>query len=126
MKTDRLYLSVICAALTLLTGACSKPPATESGEAKSASPAAAQKPSGYRIYVTCETSGDLAIIDSNTMAVGSTVKLGKRPRGVPTPASTEHGSRQQCLTQYVFHSRSLEKLKDEFEWKRMLIIQRQH
>lgn len=85
MKTDRLYLSVICAVLTLLTPACSKPPAG-SGEAKSAPPAAAQKPSGYRIYVTCETSGDLAIIDSNTMSVTSTVKLGKRPRGVhPNP-----------------------------------------
>ena len=78
MKTDRLYLSAICAALALFASGCSKPP-TESNEAKTVT---AQKPSGYRIYVTCETSGELAIIDSNTMAVASTVKLGKRPRGV--------------------------------------------
>lgn len=36
----------------------------------------------YRIYVTNEASGDLSIIDSATMAVVSTVPLGKRPRGI--------------------------------------------
>jgi YVTN family beta-propeller protein len=83
MRTDRLYLSTICAVLTLFSAACSKPPA-ESAEATK--PAPEQKPSGYRIYVTCETSGELAVIDSNTMAVASTVKLGKRPRGVHASA----------------------------------------
>src|SRR3954468_19817120 len=83
MRTDRLYLSTICAVLTLFSAACSKPPA-ESAEATKSVPE--QKPSGYRIYVTCETSGELAIIDSNTMAVASTVKLGKRPRGVHASA----------------------------------------
>ena len=39
-------------------------------------------PSGYRIYVTNETSGDMAIIDSVTMEVSATVQLGKRPRGI--------------------------------------------
>src|SRR4051812_43120055 len=82
MKTDRLFLSAIGVVLTLIGSGCSKP-APVSGEAKSVT---AQKPTGYRIYVTCEISGDLAIIDSNTMAVTSTVKLGKRPRGVhPNP-----------------------------------------
>src|SRR3954462_1169221 len=82
MKTDRVYLSATFALLALFTSACSKP-ATESSEAKSVT---AQKVSGYRIYVTCETSGELAIIDSNTMAVASSVKLGKRPRGVHASA----------------------------------------
>src|SRR3954471_3936661 len=80
MKMDRLCMAAAVAAVTLIASACSKPPATESSEAKPV--AAAQKPSGYRVYVTCETSGELAVIDSNTMAVASTVKLGKRPRGV--------------------------------------------
>ncbi len=79
MKRDRLYPCAVLAVLTLFVSGCSKPPEAESTQAK---PVAAQKPSGYRVYVTCETSGDLAIIDSNTMSVASTVKLGKRPRGV--------------------------------------------
>ncbi|MEJ7606675.1 MAG: beta-propeller fold lactonase family protein [Bryobacteraceae bacterium] len=37
---------------------------------------------GYRIYVTNETSGDLSIIDSESLAVVATVPLGKRPRGI--------------------------------------------
>ena len=83
MKCDRRYLSATCAMLALFVSGCSKPP-TETSEAKK--DVTAQKPSGYRIYVTCETSGELAIIDSNTMAVASTVKLGKRPRGVHASA----------------------------------------
>jgi len=42
----------------------------------------AEKPAGYRIYVTNERSGDLSIIDSTTHEVVSTVPLGKRPRGI--------------------------------------------
>jgi YVTN family beta-propeller protein len=42
----------------------------------------AQKPSGYRIYITNEISGDLSVIDSTTMEVVSTIPLGKRPRGI--------------------------------------------
>ncbi len=42
--------------------------------------------SGYRIYVSNEISGDLSIIDSNTLEVVSTIPLGKRPRGIhPSP-----------------------------------------
>lgn len=45
-----------------------------------------EKPSGYRIYITNEISGDLSVIDSNTMEVVSTIPLGKRPRGIhPSP-----------------------------------------
>ena len=39
-------------------------------------------PTGYRIYVTNERSGDLSVIDSTTHEVVSTVALGKRPRGI--------------------------------------------
>jgi YVTN family beta-propeller protein len=39
-------------------------------------------PSGYRIYITNEISGDLSVIDSNTLEVVSTIPLGKRPRGI--------------------------------------------
>ena len=42
----------------------------------------AQKPAGYRVYVTNETSGDLTVIDSTTMDVVATIALGKRPRGI--------------------------------------------
>src|ERR1700693_4614001 len=45
-----------------------------------------EKPSGYRIYITNEISGDLSVIDSTTMEVVSTIPLGKRPRGIhPSP-----------------------------------------
>src|SRR5580692_1773197 len=42
----------------------------------------AQRPVGYRIYITNEISGDLSVIDSTTMDVVSTIPLGKRPRGI--------------------------------------------
>src|SRR5271170_5746486 len=45
-------------------------------------PVEKEKPSGYRIYVTNEISGDLSVIDSTTMEVVSTIPLGKRPRGI--------------------------------------------
>src|SRR5438874_13410123 len=38
--------------------------------------------SGYRVFVTNETSGDLSIIDAATLEVIATVPLGKRPRGI--------------------------------------------
>ncbi len=61
----------IVSCLALLTAACTKstPPTTET-------------PGGYRIYVTNETTGDLSVIDSNTMEVTATIPLGKRPRGI--------------------------------------------
>src|SRR5271169_5768554 len=54
-------------AAALLLAGCSRP---------------AEKASGYRVYVTNEISGDLSVIDSNSMEVVSTVPLGKRPRGI--------------------------------------------
>lgn len=48
----------------------------------SKAPEAAPKPTGYRVYVTNEVSGDLSILDSGKMEVVATVPLGKRPRGI--------------------------------------------
>lgn len=45
-------------------------------------PVEKEKPSGYRIYITNEISGDLSVIDSTTMEVAATIPLGKRPRGI--------------------------------------------
>ena len=45
-----------------------------------------KKPTGYRIFVGNETSGDMTIIDGNTLQVLATAPLGKRPRGMhPSP-----------------------------------------
>src|SRR5579863_5375560 len=41
-----------------------------------------EKPSGYRVYITNEISGDLTVIDSVSMDVVATIPLGKRPRGI--------------------------------------------
>lgn len=63
-------------ALPLLFLACSPAPAPPPA-AKQEAP----KP-GYRIYVTNESSGDLSVIDSNTLEVTATIPVGKRPRGI--------------------------------------------
>jgi YVTN family beta-propeller protein len=44
------------------------------------------KPTGYRVFVTNEVSGDLTVIDSNKMEVVAKVPLGKRPRGIHASA----------------------------------------
>lgn len=54
----------------LFSAACSKSP-VEPGSA-----------GGYRVYVSNETSGDMTVIDSSTLAAIATVPLGKRPRGI--------------------------------------------
>ena len=77
MNNDTLRYLSLCACLAVATASCSKP--TESSKAPAAEP---NQPSGYKIYVTSEISGDLNVIDSSSMAVTSTVKLGKRPRGI--------------------------------------------
>jgi YVTN family beta-propeller protein len=59
------------ACLALLAGAfsvsCSQKPA---------------EPTGYRLYVTNETSGDMTVIDSSNFEVVENIHLGKRPRGI--------------------------------------------
>ena len=62
----RTYL-FIPACLVIFAAGCSQKPA---------------EPSGYRAYVTNETSGDMTVIDSSNMEVVENVHLGKRPRGI--------------------------------------------
>jgi YVTN family beta-propeller protein len=40
----------------------------------------------YRLYISDETSGDVTVVDEPSHAVVSTVKLGKRPRGMQATA----------------------------------------
>lgn len=68
MNSNVRYWLLPCLALWLTS--CAAPPAV------------VEKPTGYRIYVTNESSGDLSVIDSNTFEVTSTIPLGKRPRGI--------------------------------------------
>src|SRR5215468_1178488 len=67
-----VLISISCC-LALLVPGCKALPS---------SPITAELKSGYRIYVTNETSGDLSIIDGSSLEVISTVPLGKRPRGI--------------------------------------------
>jgi YVTN family beta-propeller protein len=66
--------------------ACATKPSDESPSAASntsKTPAAIPEwKSGYRIFVTNETTGDLSILDGGTFEVIGTVPLGKRPRGI--------------------------------------------
>lgn len=62
------WMAPVCAAVAL--AGCSK------------GPAEAPKPSGYRVFVTNETSGNVSVIDSATMEVTATIPVGKRPRGI--------------------------------------------
>lgn len=69
-----IWLIAVCC---LFAAACSKEPAT--------APASTPMPewkTGYRVYVTNESSGDMTIIDGTTDEVIATVPLGKRPRGI--------------------------------------------
>ena len=77
--TKRMFLSLGSASMMLLLASCGQPQAPKS-EAPAAAP---PRPAGsYHVYVTNERSGDVTIIDSVTNDVVSTVKLGKRPRGI--------------------------------------------
>src|SRR5580698_1780152 len=67
--------SLLAVGLLVLVAGCSKkatPPPAET----------ALEPTGPRIYVTNEVSGDMTVIDSGTAKVIATVPLGKRPRGI--------------------------------------------
>lgn len=73
MQTHPLRSIFPAACLALIGAGCSSPPAAPTEQSA--------KPAGYRVYVTNETTGDLTIIDSTTMQ-GTSVHLGKRPRGI--------------------------------------------
>ena len=44
----------------------------------------------HEIYVTNELSGDLTIINGDTLKVDATIPLGKRPRGIETTRDGKH------------------------------------
>ena len=75
----RKRLAAIFSSCFFLLAGCSsgpaEPPAAPDRAAAPAEP-------GYRVYVTNEVSGELSIIDPGKLEVVSTVKLGKRPRGI--------------------------------------------
>ena len=80
MKPQLLLISLIA----ILAISCSQSPANTAPNV-TASQAPAPIPewkSGYRVFVTNETSGDLSIIDGTTHEVIANIPLGKRPRGI--------------------------------------------
>ena len=86
MKTLKMAARILCPvpALLLAAGCSSKAPeSAAAGTSKTE-----DKPGGYRIYVTNEISGDLSVIDSETLSVIANIPLGKRPRGIH--ASPDH------------------------------------
>jgi YVTN family beta-propeller protein len=68
--------------LALSFAGCSKEPATKTTTAVPSPTPLPPWTSGYRVYVTNETSGDLSVIDGASLEVIATVPLGKRPRGI--------------------------------------------
>ena len=83
---NKLVCLLIVGGLWLVAAGCSKESPATKDTAKSSTPAPTGKipewTSGYRVFVTNETSGDLSIIDGTTLEVIGTVPLGKRPRGI--------------------------------------------
>jgi YVTN family beta-propeller protein len=62
---------------------CGGGPTTENKTTPQLEPTGSQqKPAGYRVYVTNESSGDMSVIDPATNTVIATIPLGKRPRGI--------------------------------------------
>jgi YVTN family beta-propeller protein len=79
MKQSKWLLVHCC--LALFAVACSSDPSTK--ESAPTQPTAEKEwKSGYRVYVTNESSGDLSVIDGSTLEVIANVPLGKRPRGI--------------------------------------------
>jgi YVTN family beta-propeller protein len=80
MKKPLCLLAACCLALVAgcSNGSTIKAPPSN---APAATPLPEWK-SGYRVYVTNESSGDLSVIDGATLEVIATVPLGKRPRGI--------------------------------------------
>lgn len=94
LKPLRVSISALAIPLLLLA-ACSRSTAPESApQPAAAAPAAAPAPrfapgavppleaGGYRVLVTNERSGDLAVIDGPTRQLLALLPLGKRPRGL--------------------------------------------
>src|SRR5262249_24521830 len=81
-RADRSTL-VVCASLALFAGAC-----RQSAEVSRATPSPVVVPPpppampAVGLYVTNELSGDLSVIDAATLMPVTTIRLGKRPRGL--------------------------------------------
>src|SRR5437899_3003306 len=65
----------------LFAAGCSPGSSSKDSATKQPAPLPEWK-SGYRVYVTNESSGDLSVINGSTLEVIATVPLGKRPRGI--------------------------------------------
>ncbi|MEK7833139.1 MAG: beta-propeller fold lactonase family protein, partial [Acidobacteriota bacterium] len=77
------FVSLLVVVLMIAAVGCSKEQPAKEAAKDSAAPAKIPEwKSGYRIFVTNETTGDLSIIDGATLEVIGTVPLGKRPRGI--------------------------------------------
>lgn len=76
-----LCLLFSCLLAVSLAG-CSKEPTTTTTPSTTSPTPLPPWTSGYRVYVTNETSGDLSVIDGKTFDVIATIPLGKRPRGI--------------------------------------------
>ncbi len=84
MTKRQAPLTMLLACLALAAIGCAKGEAPKETKEKASPPATPRAPwtSGYRVYVTNESTGDLSVIDGSTLEVIATVPLGKRPRGI--------------------------------------------
>jgi YVTN family beta-propeller protein len=82
MSTSRLN-ALLCIPLLALLGACGSREQTGDASAP-AQPEAARSSAtaSHRVFVTNEMSGDMTVIDGDTLQVVATIPLGKRPRGI--------------------------------------------
>jgi YVTN family beta-propeller protein len=77
----KLICLLLPCCLALFATGCSKDSSSNAPATTQSTPQPEWK-SGYRLYVTNESSGDLSVIDGATLEVIATVPLGKRPRGI--------------------------------------------
>jgi YVTN family beta-propeller protein len=80
--SPRLNALLLCLPVLVLLSACgSREQSAETPPAASSETASSTNPS-YRVFVTNEMSGDMTVIDGDTLQVVATIPLGKRPRGI--------------------------------------------
>jgi YVTN family beta-propeller protein len=75
----------VCSLLSLLMGCGSRnepSPAAAPRDPETSRSAQAEAVQPHRIYSTNEMSGDMTVIDGQTLRVLATIPLGKRPRGI--------------------------------------------
>ena len=83
MKRSTLPVGCFAVLVVVAVSACrSEPPAATTAPPPVAAEPAPGPPPAVGVYVTNEQSGDLSVVDAATQTVVSTIKLGKRPRGL--------------------------------------------